>query len=109
VENDEGDASRMTLYAGIDVGARKGFDVAVIGDGRVVAPPRRITGASGVVDCLSALRPAVIAIDSPMTPAPTGKLSREGERLVKAGVCGIRYTPHEMALHANEKYYGWIL
>ena len=110
VKKGEEDARPLTLYAGIDVGARKGFDVAVIGDGRVVEPPQRITGVASVVDCLSALRPAVIAIDSPMTPAPPDKRSRVGERnLVKAGVCGIRYTPDEVTLHGNETYYGWIL
>jgi len=98
------------VYAGVDVGARKGFDVAAVSHGRLALSPCRIETVSGVVDCLSALKPVVIAVDSPMAPAPDGAKSRSGERhLVQAGVCGIRYTPDETALHENERYYGWIL
>ena len=94
----------------MDVGAGKGFDVAVIDAGGLVAPPRRIAAAADVVDCLGELCPAVVAVDSPVRPAPPGRLSRDGERaLVKAGVCGIRCTPNEGSLHGNEAYYGWIL
>jgi predicted nuclease with RNAse H fold len=28
---------------------------------------------------------------------------------VRAGVCGIRYTPNRAALKANENYYAWIV
>jgi predicted nuclease with RNAse H fold len=98
------------LWAGVDVGAGKGFDVAVVDAERLVAPPRRIVAAGEVVDYLAELRPAVVAVDSPKHPAPAGLRSRAGEReLVKAGVCGIRYTPDERSLRGNEAYYGWIL
>lgn len=99
-----------SLWAGVDVGAGKGFDVAVIDAEGLVAPPRRILLASGVADYLGELCPAVVAVDSPKLPAPAGKRSRAGEReLVRAGVCGIRYTPDQESLHGNEAYYGWIL
>lgn len=111
--SDQGDAGRRrpaSLWAGVDVGAGKGFDVAVIGREGLVAPPRRIVAVSGVADYLDELRPAAIAVDSPKRPAPAGQRSRPGEReLVRAGVCGIRYTPDEESLRGNEAYYGWIL
>jgi hypothetical protein len=98
-----------SLWAGVDVGAGKGFDVAVIDAEGLVAPPRRIAAACDVADCLGEFCPAVVAVDSPTEPAPPGRLSRDGEReLVKAGVCGIRYTPNAESLHGNEAYYGWI-
>ncbi len=51
-----------------------------------------------------------IAVDQAMAAAAAnGELSRRGERdLVRAGVCGIRYTPNEAALGANRTYYAWI-
>lgn len=98
------------LWAGIDVGAAKGFDVAVIDGDGLTGVPQRIVAVSDVVSYLDELRPTVVAVDSPRRPAPSGTRSRDGERsLVKAGVCGIRYTPDEESLHENETYYGWIL
>lgn len=97
-------------WAGVDVGASKGFDVAVVDRERLISPPKRIVTVAGVVDHLSELRPAVIAVDSPRRPALSGRRSRAGERdLVKAGICGIRYTPDENALHGSKTYYCWIL
>ncbi len=97
-------------WAGVDVGASKGFDIAAIDRKRLLAPPRRIVSVKGVIDYLGELRPEVVAVDSPRSPAPMGRRSRAGERdLVEAGVCGIRYTPDEKALRDNEAYYGWIL
>jgi predicted nuclease with RNAse H fold len=91
------------------VGAKKGFDVAVIDGHGLVAGPRRITEVSEVAQWLSEQRPRIVAVDSPRSPAPEGQLSREEERnLVRAGVCGIRYTPNEAALEANRTYYAWI-
>ena len=55
-------------------------------------------------------RPRVVAVDGPRRVARAGELSRPDERdLVRAGVCGIRYTPNEMALGENEAYYAWIV
>ncbi len=96
-------------WAGVDVGAEKGFDVAVIDEDGLVAGPARLTGIPGVVRWLREQRPSVVAVDSPRSAAPDGELSRRDERdLVKARVCGIRYTPNERALSANNTYYAWI-
>jgi predicted nuclease with RNAse H fold len=96
-------------WAGVDVGAAKGFDVAVIDDGALVAGPARIAGARDVLRWLSEQRPSVVAVDGPRAPAPDGERSRRCERdLVRAGVCGIRYTPDAAALRRNPTYYAWI-
>jgi predicted nuclease with RNAse H fold len=97
-------------WAGVDVGASKGFDVAVIDRHGLSAPPERIRRASDVVAHLQNYHPRVIAVDSPCCAASDGKRSRDGEReLVRDGVCGIRYTPNEEALAENESYYAWIV
>ena len=97
-------------WAGVDVGAAKGFDVAVIDGESLVAEPRRITDHLEVVRWLQAYAPRVVAVDSPRSPAPRGERSRSCERdLVRAGVCGIRYTPNLAVLRANQSYYAWIL
>ena len=96
-------------WAGVDVGAEKGFDVAVIEQRGVVTGPERITEVSAVVEWLRAERPGIVAVDSPRGPAPRGELSRSGERaLVRAGICGIRYTPDAAVLAQNTTYYAWI-
>lgn len=96
-------------WAGVDVGASKGFDLAVTDREGLVAGPERISEISEVVRWLHERRPRVVAVDSPRSPAPEGELSRQGERcLVRAGVCGIRYTPNGSALGENKIYYAWI-
>jgi predicted nuclease with RNAse H fold len=96
-------------WAGIDVGASKGFDLAVIDGERLVAGPNRIVRIPDVVRWLQVQRPAVIAVDCPRSSAPADELSRQGEReLVRARVCGIRYTPNEATLEKNKTYYAWI-
>jgi predicted nuclease with RNAse H fold len=104
------DRPGMTAHwAGVDVGADKGFDGAVIDGSGLVAGPQRIVGIPETVQWLLEQRPRVIAVDSPRAPAPPGQLSRPDERaLVRARICGIRYTPHAAALAKNESYYGWI-
>jgi predicted nuclease with RNAse H fold len=100
----------MPGWAGVDVGARKGFDAAVIGEHGLVAGPQRIRERESVLRWLRQQRPRVVAVDSPRVAASEGELSRGCEReLVRAAVCGIRYTPSDAALRANEAYYGWIL
>lgn len=104
--NDRAEPSR---WAGVDVGARKGFDVAVIDARGLVARPARFTEIAALIGWLREERPRVVAVDSPRSPAPDGDLSRQGERdLVRARVCGVRYTPNAAALVANEGYYAWI-
>jgi predicted nuclease with RNAse H fold len=97
------------LWAGVDVGASKGLDLAVIDRERLVAGPERLTKIVDAVDWLHEHRPRVVAVDGPRSPAPKGQLSRKAERdLVRAGVCGIRYTPDKAALGRNRTYYAWI-
>ena len=102
-------ANQPRRWAGVDVGARKGFDLAVIDVEGLVAGPIRLSDVDRVVSWLGENRPSVVAVDSPRSPAPAGELSRQGERdLVNARVCGIRYTPNEVVLAENERYYAWI-
>jgi predicted nuclease with RNAse H fold len=99
----------LRSWAGVDVGAGKGFDAAVIDEDRVLAGPQRLTAIPAIVSWLREHRPCVVAVDSPRSAAPRGQRSRRDEReLVRAGVCGIRYTPDAAALAANERYYAWI-
>jgi predicted nuclease with RNAse H fold len=96
-------------WAGVDVGAGKGFDLAVIDRDGLVAGPVRIAGVRDVVPWLREWGPRVVAVDSPRSAAPDGELSRPCEReLVRARVCGIRYTPDMAALARNPAYYAWI-
>ena len=100
---------RRERWAGVDVGAAKGFDLAVIDDHALVAGPARVVAITEVVRWLHEQRPRVVAVDSPRSPAPDGELSRPCEReLARAGVCGIRYTPDAAALADNRAYYAWI-
>jgi len=95
-------------WAGVDVGAEKGFDVAVIDERSLSAGPVRITERGDVVRWLRSQRPSVVAVDSPRSAAPRGERSRTGERdLARAGVCRIRYTPNHAALRASASYYAW--
>lgn len=103
-------ASSSARWAGVDVGARKGFDAAVIDGSGLVAGPARFTDVDELVAWLVRGRPRVVAVDSPRSPAPDGELSRRDERdLVKGKVCGIRYTPDRASLAANGSYYAWII
>jgi predicted nuclease with RNAse H fold len=99
----------MTRWAGVDVGGRrKGFHAAVVDKNGLAAGPVRL---SSVVDALSWLAehdPALVAVDSPISPAPDGSGSRPEERELAMAVCGIRYTPDRTALRANRRYYEWI-
>jgi predicted nuclease with RNAse H fold len=88
-------------------GKRKGFDVAVIDDRRVLALQSHLTRKQ-VVDVATANRPAVIAIDSPRCCAPDGRTARDGELQLARSICGIRWTPDARRVHANA-YYAWIL
>ena len=99
---------RVAAWAGVDVGGkRKGFDVAVIDERRVVALRSRLT-CTQVVDLAMENRPAVIAIDSPCCCAPEGRTARDGELKLARSICGIRWTPDASHVHASA-YYGWIL
>ena len=101
-----------SVVMGVDVGGpRKGFDVALLEDGRVELRAR-LTVAD-VLEWATRSRPRVIAIDSPRRWAPAGARSREDERdLVRAGICNIRWTPAEASANATRAagsaYYDWI-
>jgi SAM-dependent methyltransferase/predicted nuclease with RNAse H fold len=93
-------------WLGVDVGGnRKGFDVAVVSERRLVALQARLD-AEAVLAIVAEHRPAVVAIDSPCCYAPDGQTSREGERRLNREVCHIRWTPDER--RADGAYYEWI-
>jgi predicted nuclease with RNAse H fold len=93
---------------GVDVGGkRKGFDVAVIDDRRVLAL-RSHLACRQVVAIVIEHGPAVVAIDSPRSCAPEGQAARDGELQLARSICGIRWTPDARRVHASA-YYAWIL
>jgi predicted nuclease with RNAse H fold len=97
------------VWAGVDVGgARKGFDVAVVGE-RSLAGSARLREPAEVVAWLRPFSPRVVAVDSPRACAPPGAASRPEERELAARVCGIRYTPaRERVADRANAYYDWI-
>jgi predicted nuclease with RNAse H fold len=97
----------VAVWAGVDVGGkRKGFDVAVIDDRRVLALQGHVT-CQQVVDLAIRNRPAVVAIDGPCCCAPGGQTARDGELQLARSICGIRWTPAQQRVHASA-YYAWI-
>lgn len=98
----------MAVWVGVDVGGkRKGFDVAVIDDRRVLVLLSHRT-CRQVVDIVLVNRPEVVAIDGPRSCAPDGLTARDGELQLARSICGIRWTPDERRVHAAA-YYAWIL
>jgi predicted nuclease with RNAse H fold len=98
----------MDRWLGVDVGGkRKGFDVALIDDRRVLALAGRLD-REAVIKLVERDRPTVVAIDSPRCCAPAGKTTRCGERQLAKSICGIRWTPDERQVHASA-YYAWIV
>jgi predicted nuclease with RNAse H fold len=97
----------VTSSIGVDVGGqRKGFDVAVIDDRRVMALEGRLT-RDQVVDVVLTHTPTIVAIDSPRSCALEGETAREGELELAKAICGIRWTPDASRVDANA-YYAWI-
>jgi predicted nuclease with RNAse H fold len=98
----------VAVWIGVDVGGkRKGFDVAVIDDRRVLALQGHLT-CQQAVDLAVAYSPLVTAIDSPRSSAPVGQTAREGELHLARSICGIRWTPDESRVQASA-YYAWII
>jgi len=98
----------VAVWFGVDVGGkRKGFDVAVIDDHRVLALRSHLT-CRQVVDTVVERRPAVVGIDGPRSYAPEGQTARDGELQLARSICGIRWTPDARRVHASA-YYAWIL
>ncbi len=99
----------MTCWVGIDVGGtRKGFDLALIDDARLVGLKGRLSRAE-VVQAAEAAKPAVVAIDSPRSCAAPGQTTRSGERRLAKEICGIRWTPDEEHVRGSNPYYAWIV
>ena len=96
-------------WAGVDVGGRrKGFDVAIVDERRVVEIARRRRSPDAVMDVLDRRRPVFVAIDSPCSAAADGATLRDCERELRDAVCGIRWTPDRATLYAGNPYYEWI-
>lgn len=67
----------MASWLGIDVGGkRKGFDVALIDNHRVLALEGGLN-RDAVIDLIEMSRPAIVAIDSPRCCAPEGETTRD--------------------------------
>jgi predicted nuclease with RNAse H fold len=112
-------------FVGIDVGGkRKGFDIAYGINANGSLSIRLPLGREGTPYRVTAwlnqmgAQPDVIAVDSPIGPAAAGCLSRPCEvALVRAKVCGIRYTPNRARMlekarwartQRRSNYYEWI-
>jgi len=98
----------MGPWMGVDVGAaRKGFDVALVDERRLLALRSRQSVAD-VVAWVREAAPVCVAVDSPRSCAAPGATHRADERALRAAVCGIRWTPPRSALDGNP-YYAWIV
>jgi predicted nuclease with RNAse H fold len=98
----------VSRWVGVDVGGkRKGFDVAVVDE-------RRLLELEGGLDCEEVVQfveraaAELVAIDGPISCARDGESTREGERQLSRAVCNIRWTPDTQTVRANP-YYAWIL
>jgi predicted nuclease with RNAse H fold len=93
-------------WGGVDVGARKGFHVAIV-DGERLHGHGQHREVEGVIDAVRACD--LVAVDSPRTCALPGKTRRDCERRVLREVpCGIRWTPDEATVRGDNPYYEWI-
>jgi predicted nuclease with RNAse H fold len=93
---------------GVDVGGRrKGFHGCALRGDEIVAGPERLPDVGSAVEWIVALRPSVVALDSPKSCAPDGESSRAEERELARAVCGIRWTPERSRLAGNP-YYEWV-
>jgi predicted nuclease with RNAse H fold len=101
-----------TCWAGVDVGGkRKNFHVALVSKTGLLERPARAATPREVVRQLAASVPRVVAVDSPRSYAEPGALSRKDEReLVRARICGIRFTPNAEVVRTHpSRYYEWVL
>jgi len=98
----------MTRWLGVDVGGRrKGFDIAVVDDRRLILLAGGLDVA-GVLTCIEAQRPVLVGVDSPRRCAPNGQTARDDERMLARSVCGIRWTPDRATLDTSA-YFAWIV
>ncbi len=99
--------SVMSRWLGVDVGAqRKGFDIAVVDDRRLVALAARLC-VGDVIELVKSETPTLVGIDSPRGCAADGETARPGEILLKKAVCGIRWTPDARSIGESD-YYAWV-
>jgi predicted nuclease with RNAse H fold len=93
---------------GVDVGGRrKGFDVALV-DERRLLDLRGGLDRRSVVAIVEDVRPTTIGIDGPRSCAPDGQSARACERQLARAVCRIRWTPDERRVRAGA-YYEWVV
>jgi predicted nuclease with RNAse H fold len=96
----------VVSWFGVDVGARrKGFDLAVVDERRLVALRSRLD-AQALLALVAAHCPRVVAIDCPRCYAREGMSSRDCERMLNRAICGIRWTPAKA--RAEGTYYDWV-
>jgi len=92
---------------GVDVGGkRKGFDAALIDDGRLLRLEGRLS-CDELLELVRTCAPALVGIDSPRSCAPDGQHSRAGERQLARSICGIRFTPERSRVE-RDPYYAWV-
>ena len=98
----------MARWMGVDVGGRrKGFDIALVEDQRLIDLRQR-QSVDDVVARVASAKPTVVAVDSPRSCAARGRTHRPEEKELRDGVCGIRWTPARSQLTGNP-YYEWIV
>jgi predicted nuclease with RNAse H fold len=98
----------VTTWLGVDVGGRrKGFDVALVDERRLLRLEGRLSREQ-VAALVEAERPEVVGIDSPRGCAPDGQTARACERELARSVCGIRWTPDAETVRASD-YYAWVV
>lgn len=94
--------------AGVDVGGRrKGFDVALVDERRLLAL-RGGLDRRDVVAFVADTNPAIVGVDSPRSCAPDGASARACECQLARAICGIRWTPDERRVRAGG-YYEWVV
>jgi predicted nuclease with RNAse H fold len=94
-------------WLGVDVGGRrKGFDVALIDDRRLLSLRGQL-GRDDVLAVVDDACPVLVGVDGPCRCAPPGHRLREDERALRRAVCGIRWTPDTTTVDGSD-YYAWI-
>jgi predicted nuclease with RNAse H fold len=91
----------------VDVGGpRKGFDVALVDERRLLWLESGLRSRP-LIELIESERPIAVAIDSPRSCAAPGKTARDSERHLASLICGIRWTPDETRVRASP-YYAWV-
>lgn len=99
----------VSCWVGVDVGApRKGFHVAFLRSDDSVD----VVAIATLDQAEKAIRsqaPKVVAVDSPISTAPSGETARRCELMLNKRICGIRWTPDaEKVGDETNPYYEWI-